>query len=175
MGRRGGEGGRDTPGESGEEEGEEEGTHLGGEGSRVRLTASAAAGSARLGSEPKPPVSGTICRTFSTGREGAPSSWAAATPCRVGQAPWGAAAEARPRLGSALGLHWPPRGLACPLSAEAPSPASLGPPGSLGEAPRPDPRPQRAQSLLHRAELGLPLWAPPGSCADKLPPSSQIT
>lgn len=114
--------------------GDEGHTWGGGKGSRLRLTSSAAAGSAHLGSEPMTPVSGTICRTFSTGREGSPSSWAVATPCHGGRAPCGAEAEARPGLDSALGPHQLPQGPACPLPGEVPS-TSLAPTAVSGRRP----------------------------------------
>lgn len=96
----------------------------------MRLTSSAAAGFAHLGSEPRTPVCGTICRTCSIGTELTPSPWAETTPWSAGPALWGA--EARPQLGSALGPHQQPQEPACSLPVEVPSPTS---PARLWEAP----------------------------------------
>lgn len=74
-----------------------------------KLTSSAAAGSARLGSEPRTLVCGTICRTCSIGRVLTPSPWAVTTPWGGRLSPWGSEADARPHLGSTLGPHWHPQ------------------------------------------------------------------
>lgn len=95
-----------------------------GTGADGKLTSSAAAGSARLGSEPRTLVCGTICRTCSKGRVLTPSPWAVTTPWDGRLVPWGAEADARPRLGSVLGPHWHPQDPPCPRSVEVPSPVS---------------------------------------------------
>lgn len=106
------------------------------------LTSAAAVGSVHPGFESTTPVSGTICRTFPTSRESAPSPWAKTNPWGTGPAPWGTEAKARPRLDSTLGPHGPCQGPPCPLLGEVPSLSF-----SFQQHPRGQPGPSGSASL----------------------------
>lgn len=108
----------------------------------LRLTSSAGAGSAHLASEPMTPVSGTTYGTFSTGRECAPSPWAAATPWSVGPAPSGA-----------WGQGQSPPGLSPGATSAAPRagpPSPLEVPSRASQVHQPDTEASELQSWVSR-------------------------